>query len=259
LKLQVPVKNVTADAAAGGTLLAPAATPEGSELTVLGLGGELKLSWRGPNQQGSAAGALIEAEGAHLLTIERGTVHTQAQLTLRSLGGDIDRVRVRLPPGARLGTAAPSNGYSVRNVEGDKPGPGAPPRPLVEIQPEKKGRGPLSVRFEFTQSYDVAGPPTFLELGTLEIEGAARHWGAIAIETAGDWHLSWGNMAQVRRVDTVPAALSKNELAAAFEYSGQPYVLSARITPPTTMYFRWGQMRPAARRLLNFRPGSSAA
>ena len=211
LKLQVPIRNIEAEVAAGPTLLPPVAAQDGSELTVLGMGGELRLSWRAPNQQLSSRSRLFEAEGAHLVIVERGLIRTQAQLTIRSLGGEIDRVRVQLPSGAKLSPGNPSAGYAVTAMDPGPKRPGQPLRPVVEIQPEKKTRGPLNVRFEFAQTYDVADTRTFQELGTVEVEGAARHWGNIAVEVSGDWHLFWGNAANVRRVDAVPATLPSSD------------------------------------------------
>lgn len=232
LKLQVPVPQVEAEVAAGATLLAPAAVQGGSELTVLGLGGELRLSWHPPDRQLSSRARLLEAEGAHLVRIERGMIRTQAQLGIRSLGGEIDRFRVRLPRGARLVPDGAAPGYTIKAV--DPGSPASQGRPVIEIQPEKKTRGPLNVQFVCEQSYDVSGPQNFLDMATFQVEGAARHWGNIAVQVVGDWHLFWQDSVNVRRVDSVPSSLPSSDLTAAYEYSGQPYLLSARIAPPVT-------------------------
>ena len=232
LKLQVPVPKVEAEVSAGATLLPPVAAQDGSELTVLGLGGELRLSWHPPDQQLSSRARLLEAEGAHLVRIERGVIRTQAQLAIRSLGGEIDRVRVRLPRGARLVPNGLAAGYTIKAVDtGTQRTQG---RPVIEIHPENKARGPLTVQFVCEQSYDVSGPQTFLDMATFEVEGAARHWGNIAVQVVGDWHLFWQDSVHVRRVDSVPSSLPSSDLTAAFEYSGQPYLLAARVAPPVT-------------------------
>ncbi|MCE9556573.1 MAG: hypothetical protein K8T91_24755 [Planctomycetes bacterium] len=232
LKLQVPVSNAEAQVSAGATLLPPVAVQNGSELTVLGLGGELRLSWHPPDQQLSSRARLLEAEGAHLVRIERGAIRTQAQLAIRSLGGEIERVRVRLPRGARLVPNGSATGYTIKTVEvGSQRTQG---RPVIEIQAEKKIRGTLNVQFVCEQSYDVSGPQAFLDMATFEVEGAARHWGNIAVQVMGDWHLFWQDSVNVRRVDSVPSTLPSSDLTAAFEYSGQPYLLSARVAPPVT-------------------------
>jgi len=234
LKLLVPQAGVEADVSAGATLLPPVAAAGGSEITVLGLGGELRMSWHLPDARDASRGRLLEAEGSHFVRIERGLIRTQAQFAIRSLGGDLDRVRVRLPRGARLLPDSSARGYTTRQVDANPKKPAAGERPLVEIQPDKPTRGPLNIQLACEQSYDVAGPKTFSDLATFEVEGAARNWGSIAVQVVGDWHLFWQDTVNVRRVDAVPATLPAGDLTAAFEYSGQPYRLAARVAPPVT-------------------------
>ena len=234
LKLLVPLANAQAEVSSGGTLLPPAAASGGSELTVLGLGGDLRLGWQGADQRDSSRGGLMEVEGNHLVRVERGLIRTQAQFSIRSLGGTIDRIRIRLPRGARLVPDGAARGYTVRVVEAERKTPADRDRPLVEVQLDKEGRGPVSIPLACEQSFDVSGLKKPLELATFDVEGAARHWGSIAVQVVGDWHLFWEDTDHVRRVDSALATLPAGDLTASFEYSGQPYRLAARIAPPVT-------------------------
>ncbi|MCE9547414.1 MAG: hypothetical protein K8T25_18235 [Planctomycetia bacterium] len=233
LMLLVPLPKVDAEVSEGCTLLPPTPQGAGNELTVLGLAGEFQLTWRAPDQQVSSREQQLEVAGAHLVRIERGQVRTQAQLTIRSLGSEFDRVRVSLPQGARLvGDGQPN--LSVVSIGSSPAASGRPAAPMVEVRLNKKTRGPVDVRLICEQSYDLGSGPKAVELGGFQVEGAVRHWGNIAVQVAGDWRLVWAEATNVRRVDAVPANLPSDDLTAAFEYFGQPYLLSARILPPTT-------------------------
>ncbi len=232
LKLTVPMADAVGKVSEGATLLpAVAAKNGGTEFDVAGLGGDFQLAWHKPSPRPAEKSLVLEAAGTVLTHLDHRAMSAEATLSVRSYGAAFDRFSVRLPPGTSLWPASP-NGYTVTPVEADAKQKGKPS--LVEVRLPKATSGPVEVRLACRRDYDPAKDPSWCELAGFEVVGAARQWGVAAVTTGDDWQILWGTSSDVRQTDQLPEALRKQDLVAGYEYSTQPYSLTARLTPRKT-------------------------
>ena len=207
-------------------------TSGATELSVVGLGGDFLLAWHKLNPRAAETPLVLEASGTVLARLDSRSITAEATLSVRSYGVPFDRFTVRLPPGMELspGTA---NGYVVTPMEADATQNGSSQR-LVVVQLPKKTAGPVEVRLACRRGYDPLKDQSWCELAGFEVVGAARQWGAIAVAAGGDWQVLWGTSTDLRPSDQLPDSLRKEDVVAGFEYSMQPYSLTARLTPHKT-------------------------
>jgi len=230
LKLKVPVAEAVARVSEGAALLAPRAVGrDATELTVVGLAGEVEVAWWAAEAKPTEPPAELEAIGAVLARIDGRQVASEATLTVRSYGGSFDRFRVRLPRGAEL-VPGSSLGYTVARPDVQH-GAGDAAR-TVEVQLAKKTAGPVEVQLSARQPYDSG--KGWQELSGFEVIEAARQWGHLAVAPSGDWRLVLGPSRSARQVDQLPESLRSDDVAAGFEYFAQPYALSVRLAPRKT-------------------------
>ncbi len=229
LTLTVPVAGAAATASAGAS--APDVRPAGaaaSEISVLGVGGDCWVAWRSAAQPAPRLSSALEATGSMFIRIDARTIDTDCTLTVRSFGQEFDHFQVRLPQGAELvGGTQPGYTLTPQTNHGNNE---------VEVQLDRKTTGPVDVRLLTERAYDVTRASESLELAGFSISEAIPHrqWGYIAVAVAGDWQLTFGNLTRVRQVGDLPEALRRKEVAASFEYFGEPSSLSVRIAPRRT-------------------------
>jgi hypothetical protein len=232
LRLRVPGGDVTAKVSEGATLLPPAPASGGTtELTALVLGGEVELSWRPADQPGKEAPAVLEVVGAVLCRLESRQVDLEAVLTAASQAGPFASFQVRLPPGAEW-VAGSEQGYQLSAV--GPAGAAAGGQRLVEVRFDQPTRGPVDVRIHARRAIDDPKPDAWIELGGFEVIDASRQWGAVAVAAPADWQVLWGPSRGVRRVETLPEGLRRDDVVAGLEYDGQPFSLGARLVPRRT-------------------------
>lgn len=231
LTLHVSAAGAIADASPG--LAPPEVMPAhppaaGSDISVLGVGGDCWLSWRGPDQPLAQLSSALEVTGAVLMRIDGRSVNSDATLTVRSFGAEFDRLHIRLPRGAEL-IGGRQDGYTLTAGNGADAG-------LVEVKLDRKTAGPIDIRLSTERAYDVTKPGESLELAGFAVAEAIPHrqWGYLAVAVAGDWQLVWGEENRVRRVSELPDSLRRKDLVAGFEYYGQPNSLSVRVMPRKT-------------------------
>ena len=228
MSLQLPMERAVVNVADGGTLELATPAPGGkTAVKVVGIGGELDLSWHTASSQVANLPAVLEVTGAVQVRINGRTVSSDAKLTVRSLGGEFDRFQVRLPPHADY-AGTPQPGVSLvaaQTTEGD--------RKLYEVKLEKKTNGPVDVRLvtERVHSSPQADEP--LELAGFEVPGAVRQWGTVSVQVEGNWQLRWGELNHVQ-IDELSGPLRSDHRSAGFEYFVQPFSLPARVVPQTT-------------------------
>lgn len=228
LKLKVPLTGAIGEVSENATLLSSAAAgKDATEFNVVGLGGDFQLTWHKSNPSGAEMPLVLEATGTVLTRLDARSIVDEATLSVRSSGAAFDRFTVRLPPGAELspGTA---HGYTLTPVE--KKGKPTEKR-LVAVQLSKKTVGPIEVRLTCRRDYDPPKTGSWCELAGFEVVGAARQWGVAAVAAGNQWQVLWGTSREVRGVDPLPKGLRKADVVAGFEYSAQPYSLTARLTP----------------------------
>ena len=97
LKLTVPVAAAVAKVSDGSTLLPPVAGDKSTELTVVGLGGELQLNWHKPSPGVAEMPAVLEAVGTVLVRLDGSSIVSEATLSVRSYGAAFDRYAERVP------------------------------------------------------------------------------------------------------------------------------------------------------------------
>jgi hypothetical protein len=249
LKLTVPLADAVAKVSEGATLLpsapatgggaAPAAQPPPAaphtaprtELSVAGLGGEFFLAWHKPNLHAVETPLVLEASGVVLTRFDSRSISADATLSVRSYGAAFDRFTVRLPPRAEL-VPETTSAYIVTPVEADAKRPTQ--SRLVAVQLPKKTIGPVEVRLACRRNYDPLKDRSWCEVAGFEVVGAARQWGTAAVAAVGDWQLLWGTSSEVRQSEQLPESLRREDVVTGFEYSVQPYSLTARLTPRKT-------------------------
>jgi hypothetical protein len=148
---------------------------------------------------------------------------------VRSHGGLFDRFTVRLPPGAELSEGSPS-GYVVAPAtpaDMNKPSD----QRFVEVRFAKKTTGPVEIRLACHRDYNPRQRTSWCELAGFEVLDAPRQSGVIAVAAPAEWQVLWGDGSDAQSTDALPEALRKDDVVAGFEYSSQPYRLSARLTP----------------------------
>ena len=72
-----------------------------------------------------------------------------------------------------------------------------------------------------------------LQLAGFEVVDAVRQWGTIAVQVSGNWQIQWSETRHVQQIDE-PALFGRDEPAATFEYSVQPYSLRAHVKSQET-------------------------
>jgi hypothetical protein len=226
LELQVPMDRAVVTLSEGSTLESTSPSGGGTNIKVRGLGSDLDIGWHAAESQVASLPTLFEANCAQLVRIDGRNINTEARLSVRSSGGEFDRFQVRLPPGADYVETSQA-GASLAAVDGSNS-----KGKLYEVRLGKKTTGPIEVRLVTQRGYDPgqAGEP--LELAGFEVVGAVRQWGTIGAQVEPNWQVQWGKDERVRsELANLPG---RESLSAAFEYTAQPYSLTARIAPQKT-------------------------
>ena len=231
--LTVRVATVGAMATASQGMAAPEVVPAepptaGSDISLLGVGGDCWLAWRDSDQPVARLSSALEVTGSVLVRIDGRSVNSDATLTVRSFGAEFDHFHVHLPRGAEL-VGGRQDGYTLTAGSGSSTG-------LVEVKLDHKTAGPIDVRLQSERAYDVTKQGESLELAGFAVAEAIPHrqWGYLAVAVVGDWQLVWGEQNRVRQVSDLPDNLRRKDLVAGFEYFGQPNALSVRVVPRKT-------------------------
>ena len=154
------------------------------------LASDFVLSWRQGQGPVAEVPAVLEATGGLVARIDGRSANTQAQLTVRSFGGEFDSFRVRLPPGAILWEATtPTTRVRGRAAAGGCQGRGG--RQGRRDPSRSKTTGPVHVRLATEQTYEVVKQKQGLQLGGFEVLGAVRQWGHLAVQVVGEWQIHW--------------------------------------------------------------------
>jgi len=236
LLLNVPLARAAAEVTQGGVLAGTQSLDGKTQIKAIDLQSDFELTWHDAVEPALKLQTVLEAKGEIATRIEGSSVHSEALLAVNSFGGEFESFRVRLPFGATLVPQA-HEGYSVTLV--DPPGEAdeeAEPR-LVEVRLKNKSAGPIKVQLTTRQAHDVVHSNEPLELGGFEVLGAAQQWGHVSVAVDDAWQVSFGKLQRVRQVEDLPDEMRRGDLAAGFEYSGQPYSLPCRIMPRATVLF----------------------
>lgn len=230
LVLQLPGQVGAVETSGGAVIEDVSHTEAATTVRVAGVAGQFELSWSQSGGESPRAAAALEAIGRIVVQVDGRTVVSQAQLTVRSFGGEFDQFQVRLPPHAAL-VPSSNRDYTVEPV-GDADASG---RQTVLVRLGSKTSEPAVVRLDVQQAFTSTAADELLELGGFEVPGALRQWGQVAVQVAEELQVDWGELRLVRTLDELPADLQMPAVAAAFEYFGQPYSLPLRVAPRATL------------------------
>ncbi len=232
LALEVAMAKAVGRLVEGGQLQAAKAQGNNTLFSALGLDGLLEFSWHSAERQGSTAPTALEATGDVVVRVNGPNIRSEARLLVRSFGGQFDTFRVRLPPQATL-VQTVHNGYSVAQISAADENAADRGRE-VEVRLDEPTGESLPVRITVDRSLDLSAADKTLEMAGFQVVDAVRQWGHVAVVVRDDWQVLWGQSRNVRQVEEVPEALSRERLAAAFEYFSQPFSLPARVIPRST-------------------------
>ena len=227
-----------------GTITSQTTTPDGKRLEITGAAGPLRLTWNRSDSPRSESSTVFGAAGSIKATVDGRSVRMDARIKIESYGRAVDRVRVRLPPGAKLiqvaratGGPAPTFQVSIEGEDIAKPlaGPLQPPqdRQIVLVQFAEKQSEPVVIDLSTEQPLNQLEENEPVELGGFEVLGAARQFGEVALHAAEDWQVRWEANRYSRQVDPndLDARIRSPDVTAAFQYDGQPWSLRVRIAP----------------------------
>jgi hypothetical protein len=222
-----------------GAVIAQETTRHGVRVVVAGAAGPVQLTWHTPDGTQGAFSTVLNAQGAIRVAIDGRSVRTHTRLTVQSYGSSFDRMRVQLPRGAQLIQDRPVSGavskpaYRI-SLEPLSSNAGATTpefrRQIVLIEFPEKQRGPVAIDLVTEQPIGM-GPGSAVELSGIEVLGAVRQFGDIALQVAPDWQARWDTGPHLRQVDPteVDPLLQQPGITAAFQYDREAWSLPVRI------------------------------
>ena len=229
MQLRVPLAKVVARISEGNTLDSVTPTSDGkSLLEAVGLGGEIDLSWNATDSPVPKLPTVLEATGAITIRVDGQNIRSDAKLTVRSSGGDFDRFTVQLPPDTDY---IPSAQVGATVVELDTDGEQGK---QCEVRLAEPTTGPVEIRLMSQRANGRPSDDDVLELAGFEVVDAVRQWGTVTVSVSGNWQAQWITMRHIRQTDELTGLMGGDESTAAFEYSVQPFSLTARIRPQQT-------------------------
>jgi hypothetical protein len=204
-----------------------------TQFSLLGVHGDFELAWRPADRPEPKIPTELTATGTLLVRVDGPSIQTDARLNVSSSGGEFEQFSLRLPPGAKLLPGAPA-GYELAVAAGQSAEDIAQRGTQVDVTLSQKTSEPIEIRLRTEQSRSGKAVQKGVDFAGFAVQGAARQWGYIAVEVIGDWQIQWAKQQNVRRIERLPDAPVTSDPVASFEYFGQPFVLSAQISPRTT-------------------------
>jgi len=220
LRITFPFRQVMARVSEGSGLLPlEHPTPDSTELTVVGIGGEFQLNWR-QAEEGTVPDPVLEsASNIQFHVFDPRQVRVDARIRLSSSRGTLGPFRIRLPAGMRL-ESGDESGYTMINVEDQATGS------VLEIRPDGRAASP----WEFRLRGEIV-PHESLEaiaINGFEIDGAVRQVGTVEITVEDGWKVELADEANIRRVDSLPSEVG-SRTSERCEFSRQPFSARLRI------------------------------
>lgn len=233
LQLVVPEANAIGQVLSGGALAETTPLDGQTQFRVTGLTNDFSLAWRRGTSRPSQFPTVLAAEGEIVSHIDGRGVDTTATLRVNAFGREFNGFQVRLPRGATL-MAAEQPDYSVTQAV---PSPGTSKderqQPLVDVRLKAKTSTPVTVEIKTKQGHDMTREGA-IELGGFDVAGAVRQSGIVAIHASDDWQVALIAKQGVLQTDDLPADMHGDAVVAGFSYFGQPFSLSARVSPRQT-------------------------
>ncbi|HEV3345021.1 MAG TPA: hypothetical protein VG125_31885, partial [Pirellulales bacterium] len=230
IQLTVPAAFATAQVVSGGVLVETKPLGGQTRFRATGLANDFLLSWRSADARQAESPTVLSAEGQIVAHIDGRGVDTTATLRVNAFGREFNGFQVRLPRGATL-VAADQPDYSVTQVAQPPKAPEEDePHPVVEVKLKAKTSSPVNVELKTRQGHDMTREGAF-ELGGFDVAGAVRQSVFLAVHASDDWQVAFAARQGVLQTDNLPAEMRGDDVVAGFHYFGQPYSLSARVSP----------------------------
>jgi hypothetical protein len=204
-----------------------------TQVSLAGVHGDFELAWRPADRPEPKIPTELSVTGTLLVRIDGPSIQTDARLNLSSSGGEFEQFSLRLPPGAKLLPGAPA-GYELAIAPGQTTENIAQHGALIDVKLSQKTSEPIEIRLRTEQSRSGKAVLKGVDFAGFNVINAARQWGYIAVEVVGDWQVHWVKQQNVRRIERLPDMPVTNDPIASFEYFGQPFVLTAQISPRPT-------------------------
>lgn len=203
---------------------------EGVEISVQGLESTLELAWWSLDRPATPVAGVAEAISQVAARVEGPSVRFDASLTIRTLQGKVQTLRIRLPEKATLAGAVlvrlPGGDFTsslpVASLEADD---------SIEIRLEEPSAGPIECRLAALRlpRDEQAGEP--VQFSGFELLGAARQVGYYAVSLGNDWQVLWEQrrgMSQIEPAE-LPDPLRGQSAQIAFETYSPRSLLSGKI------------------------------
>jgi len=227
LQLGIPESPLLATNRGGSGVLQVTTLPEGgSRLELIGLGPSLKIAWQEDRSRQAEGGTVMEVDGETLVRFGTEKLSFDARLSVKTYGGPLERLTVKLPPECDL-VSADGVSTTFRAQPGGQMN-GAAGGKVVELVAERPTPGPVEIRLAAQRPAPEGNTP--IPLAGFEVLGAVRQTGRIGLVVPNDLLLLWGNSQGVRQIE--PKLLAGGaEAAFAFEFFGFPFDLSVTPVP----------------------------
>ncbi|MEM9187251.1 MAG: hypothetical protein AAGB00_12225, partial [Planctomycetota bacterium] len=223
--------------ASSGVLLDEERDGDGKNLLVArGMSGDVQIGWRAPvARRTRPRPSALRVDGQIVSDIDGRVVRSRATLRVAvGFGGEIERFRVRLPEGARLVGANPTEGDAeeprVTLVPTQDAAAGSPSKPVCLVTLPRPTAKPVEVTIETEQPVGGDGQ-TGVDLAGFDVVGALRQEGVVALRVADDWRLRWRVVEGAQRIDvaSLDEDLRLPGVTAAAKVYGQPWKLDVRV------------------------------
>lgn len=227
LQLDIPESPLLVVNRGGSGVLQVEALPEGgSRVQLVGLGSSLKITWQEDRSRQAEAGDAVEVDGETLVRFGAGKVLFDARLSVKTYGGPVERIAIRLPPECEL-LSAEGGGTAFRALPASQ-AEGTAGGKVVELAAERPTVGPVEIRLAAQRPVPEDNAP--VPLNGFEVLGAVRQAGRIGLVVPNDLLLLWGDSQGVRQIEP-KRLVGGAEAAFAFEYFGFPFDLSVTAVP----------------------------
>jgi hypothetical protein len=198
-----------------------------SSTHIEGVRDSLVVAWGGAAANQGKTSPGVEAVVDSIVSIEPSRLAYASSIKLTSLGEAVDRIRIKLPIGSTAATAPDGTGYKVSPISTDGIGNSAE----VDVVFDAPTPSPPVVRLNSTQPAAAGG--SVLRIGALEVVGAFRHAGHVAVRVSDQLHVHFERDGQVQQVAPadLPPPMLEQSLLAAFETSGTTWAIEAHTQP----------------------------
>ena len=192
-----------------------------------GVRDSLVVAWGGATSSKDNASPELEAAVDSIVSIEPGRLTYDSSIKLTSLGETVDRIRIKLPPGATAATAPEGAGYKISPATAD----GDANSPEMDVVFDAPTPAPPAVRLNVVQPAAAGG--SVLRIGAFEVVGAFRHAGHVAVRISDQLHAHFERDGQVQQIEPadLPPSMLEKPLLAAFESSGTTWAIEAHTQP----------------------------